>query len=122
MRFFLVLSFIGIVLFTGCSSKTQPSPLYTWDDYVRNSTDYGMHQGDKKYLQKYMATLKRIIDESENSNKRVAPGIYAEYASLLYQTHKKEEAKRYFLLEKKTYPESTIFIDRVMIKLYGSAK
>jgi len=37
----------------------------------------------------------------------------------LYETGKKEDAKRYFMLEKATYPESSTFMSQIMKKLYG---
>jgi hypothetical protein len=74
---------------------------------------------EKEVLEKHIIELEKIILDSETKQQRVAPGIYAEYAQLLYETNKPSEAKKYFLLEKQTYPESSIFIDRVLKKLYG---
>jgi len=123
MRKVLGLSAIVMIamIFTGCGSSVQP-PLYTWGNYVNSSAKYGMHSEDKDVLEEHLQELEKIINESENKDQRVAPGIYAEYAQLLYETNKKEKAKKYFLLEKQTYPESSIFIDKVMIKLYGSVE
>jgi len=109
------------ILFTGCGKQVQP-PLYMWGDYVNSSAKYGVSSGDKEVLEKHLQELEKIINESKAKDQRVAPGIYAEYAQLLYETNKKELAKKYFLLEKQTYPESSIFIDRVMVKLYGGAE
>lgn len=104
--------------FTGCGQAVQ-APLYNWGNYVKSSSDYGMYGEKKEILEKHLSELAKIINESEASDQRVAPGIYAEYAQILFETNKKENAKKYFLLEKNTYPESTQFIDRVMVKLYG---
>lgn len=114
----LVLSIMALT-FVGCGQQVQP-PLYSWGNYVNTSTEYGMNGHKKEVLEKHVQELSKIISESESKDKRVAPGIYAEYAQILFETAKKEEAKKYFLLEKNTYPESTVFIDRVMIKLYGA--
>lgn len=123
MRNFLCLSSITIVIlvFTGCGQPVKP-PLYNWGNYVKSSSDYGMYGEKKEILEKHVLELEKIINESEAKEKRVAPGIYAEYAQILYTTNKKEKAKRYFLLEKNTYPESIQFIDRVIVKLYGEQK
>jgi hypothetical protein len=114
-----LLSFIFVLfIFTGCQQQVQP-PLYVWNNYVHSSTDYGMKGHEKEVLEKHIIELEKIILDSETKQQRVAPGIYAEYAQLLYETNKPSEAKKYFLLEKQTYPESSIFIDRVLKKLYG---
>ena len=112
-----MLVFCG-VLFTGCGQTVQP-PLYSWGNYVKSSANYGMNGTDKEVLEKHLEELKQIIDQSQVESKRVAPGIYAEYAQILFDMSQKEKAKKYFLLEKQTYPEATVFIDRVTTKLYG---
>ena len=81
-----------------------------------------MYGEKKEVLEKHIFELEKIISESEAKEQRVAPGIYAEYAQILFETKKKEKAKKYFTLEKNTYPESTRFINRVMVKLYGAQK
>lgn len=109
---------ISAIGLSGCGKSVQP-PLYTWGNYVNSSAKYGMYGHEKDVVENHRAELKKIIDDSEQNKQRVAPGIYAEYAQLLYQTNQKEEAKHYFQLEKRVYPESRVFIDRVCMKLYG---
>ena len=113
----LIIPFL-ILLFAGCGQQAIP-PIYKWGNYVESSSDYGMKGQEKEVIEKHLAELSKIITESETEKQRVAPGIYAEYAQILFETGKKEEAKKYFELEKQTYPESTIFINRVLNKLYG---
>lgn len=123
MRSFLSLSLVvmTVLILTGCGQTVQP-PLYTWGNYVKSSSDYGMYGEKKEILEKHILELEKIINESENKKQRVAPGIYAEYGQILFETNKREKAKKYFALEKNTYSESTQFIDRVMVKLYGEQK
>ena len=113
-----ILFIVTILIFTGCQQQVQP-PLYIWNNYVHSSTDYGVKGHEKEVLEKHIVELEKIISDSKEKEQRVAPGIYAEYAQLLYESNKPSEAKKYFLLEKETYPESSIFIDRVIKKLYG---
>ena len=114
----ITLLVLFVFLFTGCQQQVKP-PLYLWNNYVDSSTEYGMKDHEKEILEKHLVELEKIINQSEEKKQRVAPGIYAEYAQLLIETNKASDAKKYFLLEKSTYPESTIFIDRVMKKIYG---
>lgn len=122
MKKLQILAFIALAIFiSGCQQNKQPD-LYIWNDYNKTSLLYSNNNHDKEILEKHVAELEKIITDSEAKDKRVAPGIYAEYAQILFETNKKEEAKKYFELEVKTYPESKIFMDRVMSKLYGEAK
>jgi hypothetical protein len=114
--FVLIIGFFFSLLI-GCV-QPQP-PLYHWGNYINSSANYGMNGHEKEVMEKHILELETIINESEAKNQRVAPGIYAEYAQLLYETNKKEEAKKYFALEKQTYPESTKFINGALTKLYG---
>ena len=111
---------ILVLVFTGCTNT--PKPLYNWGDYVNTATNYGVNGHEKVVLEKHLAELEKIINESQSSDVRVAPGIYAEYAQILFETNKKEKARKYFILETQTYPESTKFINRVILKLYGDVK
>jgi hypothetical protein len=116
--------FFGVLLFlvtinSGCATTATKPPLYVWGNYQYTSTAYGMFGEKKEVLAKHTQELEKIIGESNANNQRVAPGIYAEYGQLLYENNKKMEAKKYLLLEKSTYPESTRFIDLVLVKLYG---
>jgi hypothetical protein len=123
MRNILSLVFILILIlsFTGCVQETKP-PIYYWGNYVESSSEYGMNGHNKEIFKKHLLELKNIINESESKQKRVAPGIYAEYAQMLFESNNQEKAKKYFILEKTTYPESTQFIDKVIRKLYGDMK
>lgn len=122
MRIYIKLAITSFLMFIfiGCQQPVEP-PLYIWGDYVKTSTEYGMNGQKKEVLEKHVQELAKIIEESGEKNQRVAPGIYAEYGQILFETAKKEEAKKYFLLEKSIYPESAQFIDRIIIKLYGAS-
>ena len=110
-----------VFVFVGCQKQVEP-PVYKWGNYVKRSAEFGMNGHNKEVLEKHLSELDKIIRESKEEDKRVAPGIYAEYAQLLFQTKKTSKAKEYFEREKTTYPESSIFINRVLKKLYGENK
>jgi len=121
-RMFSLIVVVSIVfVLSGCGKQIDP-PLYSWGNYVDSSTNYGMNGHKIEVVNQHIEELRKIIDESNEKKQRVAPGIYAEYAQILFETNKKENAKKYFLLEKHTYPESNKFIDLVMAKLYGDIK
>lgn len=111
----LVFILLSMFVFSGC---VQEPTLYTWNDYVNSSHEYGI-KGEYEALERHLEVLEEIIEDSKNEKKRVAPGIYAEYAQMLFENNQKEKARKYFELEKQTYSEATVFIDRVIKKLYG---
>jgi len=114
---------VVMIILTGCVQPVKPPiPLYKWGNYVESSSEYGMNGEKKEVIEKHLLELEKIINSSENDKQRVAPGIYAEYAQILFETNKKEKAKKYFNLEKDTYPESITFINQVLLKLYGDKK
>jgi len=105
-----------MLLFIGCAQKAKP--LYSWENYLYTSTEYGMNQDKKEAFNKHKLELEKVIEK----NKKVPPGIYAEYGQMLLESDKPEKAKEFFLLEKKIYPESSVFIDRLIAKVYGDKK
>lgn len=123
MKIIMKLTPLVLVFFlAGCAQQKVIPPIYKWGNYVTSSSEYGMNGHNKEVLETHVAELKKIISESDAEDKRVAPGIYAELGQILFETGKREEAKTYLLLEKQTYPESTVFMDRVIAKLYGVKK
>lgn len=113
----IIFTFFTLLILTGCQKEELT---YTWNDYNDTSIAYGMYGSVNEIREKHKTELEKIIEDSKSKNVRVAPGIYAEYAQVLFDSNKRNEAKQYFVLEKTTYPESTLFIDKVLIKLYGS--
>ncbi len=114
----LIMSSFGLVfLFTGCAQ--QQVSTYNWHNYPSASVTYGKNIGNNEYTQAYVNELNKIINDSAHSSGRVPPGIYPELGQILYTQGKKEEAKGLFIKETELYPESKVFIGRVMEKLYG---
>jgi hypothetical protein len=108
----------SVLLISGCGTSA-PKTLYTWNNYEATSQNLNGKEFDSELVDLHMLEIEKIINDSSENNQKVAPGLYAEYAQLLYQKRKKSEAKKYFLLEKQVYPESAVFIDQMLKKLFG---
>ena len=122
MRNFFTVSSIMVavvIMSSGCVKEKKAPPLYVWGNYQYTSSAYGMFDKNPEVVDRHLQELEVIMNDSDAKDQRVAPGIYAEYGQILYENSKRSDAKRYFLLEKNTYPESSLFIDRVLIDLYG---
>jgi hypothetical protein len=97
-------------LFSGCAGHKQQ--MYYWGDYSK--TLYNCRKNPcKESLLKHKADLESIIEVSNKKSLRVPPGVYAELGYIYFRQNNKTEALRYFALEEKTYPESTIFMKRM---------
>lgn len=105
---------ITLALFlVGCGSK-KPKPIYDWGNYQNAQIKYSKKTNDKKALEEYEKSLRDIVKQ-----KKVPPSVNGEYAMVLAKLGRKDEAKGYFLKEIQTYPESKVFIENVMKKIYG---
>ena len=102
---------MAVILFlTACTPKRL---LYSWNDYDNTSYKY-LKNGDEKSVENLLKSYQQIIEKQNGTRKTVPPGIYADYGFILLQTGKTEEGK--IMLEKEIalYPESKVFIDRIL--------
>lgn len=113
---------IGIVSLSIASCSTAKH-LYTWNDYDKTSYNY-LKNLDDESLAEFETTLKGLVEpvgrfKNEKKNKKtvIAPGICAEYGYFLLKKGKKNEAVEMFKKEVALFPESKIFIDRILKKL-----
>lgn len=108
-----------VVLFTGCGPQPEP-PLYHWGTYTKSASEFFHAQGNPEALQKHIDVLDEIINTSNASNQRVAPGLYAEIGQLYYQMGQREKGVSYLEKEVATYPESRMFIGRILNHMESS--
>lgn len=108
MKKTLIISAI-LILFVSCSNKS----LYTWGKYEQTSYSY-LKNTNEKSTQKLIEMYKKIIEKQKGLRGVVPPGIYADYGFILLQAQQTEEGKSMLLKEITLYPESKIFIDRIL--------
>lgn len=101
---------ITILLFASCTTQ---KPLYSWGKYEITSYNY-LKNSDEKSTQELIETYQKIIEKQKGSRGVVPPGIYADYGFILLQANKTEEGKAMLLMEIALYPESKVFIDRIL--------
>ena len=98
------------VLMTGCQT-TKNVGLYHWGDYETSLSEYYKDPAQEPQLSD---TVLITIDESEG---RIAPGMYAEYATLLLQQGKVDEAIEYYTKERDYWPESRSLMNSIIAQL-----
>lgn len=105
-----ILITIAAILLTACSVQ---EPLYTWGNYANSSYNY-LKNSDDKSTQELIKSYKIIIEKQKGTRGVVPPGIYADYGFILLQANKIEEGKAMLLEEIALYPESKVFIERIL--------
>ncbi len=106
-------SLILFATLTILASCTVQKPLYTWGNYEATSYNY-LKKSDKKSVKKLIENYQQIIENQNGSRGVVPPGVYADYGFLLLQEGKKEKGKKMLIKEMALYPESKIFIERIL--------
>ncbi|HEY4712339.1 MAG TPA: DUF4810 domain-containing protein [Dehalococcoidia bacterium] len=103
-KYFIAIALLSLVL-SGCTQG-----MYKWNGY-----DDAMYQYYKSPVEKeaFMENLAKIIALGEGTN-NVPPGIYAEYGFLHYEGGNFAEAINYFQKEHDRWPESRIFISKMI--------
>lgn len=92
----------------GCQTSQG---LYHWGEY--ESGLYGYYQDPAE-----LATLsEQLLQAIEEANGRVAPGMYAEYGTLMLQQGKTDEAVLYYTRERDLWPESRHLMDAMINNL-----
>ena len=99
-------AFAFLLLTTSCSSpKTTIQNQTVAVEYARE-----YNPQELKELLKEYRTLVRSLDKNE----KPAPGIYAEYALLLFKSGDLKNAAKMIILELKYYPEAKPYLENLI--------
>ncbi len=109
MKKILLLTVLAFVI-NSCSS---PKYLYSWEKYGQASYNY-LKKADEKSIEQIIVEYKKIINKQKGTRKVAPPGIHADYGFILIQQGKVKEGKENLMKEIALYPESKIFIDRIL--------
>jgi hypothetical protein len=109
MRKYLIIAIISIFAI----SCTTTKPLYNWKGYDDAVYAYTKTSDDKS-VENLIKIYEKLIKNSGGSREVTPPGVCADYGYILIK--KGETAKGKELLTKETvlYPESKVFIDRIL--------
>ncbi|MGZ0016899.1 DUF4810 domain-containing protein [Yeosuana sp. AK3] len=102
--------FIALLLTVSCTTQ---KPLYTWGDY-NNTTYKFLKKSDEKATQNLIESYEKIINNQKGLREVPPPGIYADYGFLLLQIEQTQKGKEMLDKEIALYPESQIFIERIL--------
>jgi hypothetical protein len=103
----------GTLLLAGCAA---PRPLYTWGSY--EELIYATYETPGKLApQDEVNVLEKDYQQARAANMRMPPGWHAHLGYLYYQLGQPEQARQELLTEKAEFPESGVFMDRLMSNL-----
>ena len=100
------------LLFSGCTTPT----IYTWGHY--EDLIYASYAAPGKVAPELqIEKLEEDYQKARSTHKRMPPGWHAHLGYLYYQVGKLDQAQQEFLTEKGEFPESGVFMDRMIAGL-----
>ena len=103
-----------LVFLTGCAAPTT----YLWGHY--EGVVYATYAAPGAVPpERQIELLEQDYQEARSQDKPVPPGFHAHLGYLYYQIGRTEEARREFETEKARFPESAVFMDRLLANLAG---
>jgi hypothetical protein len=100
-------------LLAGCATKPT---VYSWGNYEELIYASYLSPADVP-AEKQVEILERDYQAARSNNRRLPPGWHAHLATLYYQLGRVDQARQELLTEKAEFPESAVFVDRLIANL-----
>lgn len=112
-KVFLFLCGLSLLSLVGCASA--PKALYSWGEFPKQ-TYLSLSLPEKSSPQDQVLKLEKDIEQAKAKNAAVPPGLYAHLGMQYLNMNNAAKASQYFELERQVYPESTVLMDRLLMK------
>lgn len=106
-----LLAALTVSLLAGCA--TAPPTIYSWGSYEQ-VIYASYHSPQDEPAEKQVEILEKDYQLARSTNKRVPPGWHAHLGTLYYQLGRVDQAQQELLTEKAEFPESAVFVDRLL--------
>lgn len=107
----LISALLCSIILSSCETQ---STLYYWRNYEKTSYNFYKKQTPES-TEALLATYAQMIEKQTKSTRKIVPpGTYAEYGFLLIQNGKKEDGLAMLKNELNYYPESKVFVERII--------
>jgi hypothetical protein len=103
----------GTLVLVGCAAAPTQ---YAWGSYEDVVYASYLSRNDVPAEQQ-IESLERDYQAARAANKRLPPGWHAHLGYLYYETGKVQQARQELLTEKAEFPESAVFVDRLLANL-----
>lgn len=109
-----IVTVVGVSLLTACVS---PAPsLYQWGSYEQQV--YAIYNEPGKVPpEQQIEKLEQDYQKARASSKSVPPGFHAHLGYLYFGVGKLDQARQSFATEKSLFPESAVYMDRILGRL-----
>lgn len=97
----------------GCAAPKQS--LYQWGDY-ENQVYALYNDPGKSPVEAQIEKLEADYQKARSTNKAVPPGFHAHLGYLYFQAGRGDQAVQSFRTEKALFPESAVYMDRILAK------
>jgi hypothetical protein len=111
-KYLIMITAVSILSLTGC---TTTAIQYDYGDYSEKYYSFKKEPGAESLIE-WKKSMMEIVTIANEKTLRVPPGIYANLGYLSLKENNMIEAVSYFELEKKTYPQATVFMNRLIQK------
>ena len=101
----------------GCQNAVKP--IYYWGNY-ENLLYQTYSKPENAGPAEQAAKLEEDLTKAAAKNLSPNPGLHAQLGYAYYQLGRTDAAEKEFVAEKTLFPESTVFIDRMLAKLKGA--
>ena len=105
----LLFMIVTALTLTSCGTKN----LYSWYNYEDATYQYSKKRTDE-LKDKMLSQYQKMSQKQNGTRGVVPPGLNAEYGFALCMDGKTEEGLKYLRAEIELYPESEIFISRII--------
>lgn len=108
-----LLPFAAVIVLAGCH---QVPHIYHWGVY--EDLIYADYASPGTLpLQEQAMQLETDIQNAANAGRPTPPGVYAQLGYVYFKMGRSDAARHAFDMEKKLFPESGVFMDRLIAKL-----
>ncbi len=114
MRIQNTLCALLLLTLVGCAAPKQS--LYQWGDY-ENQVYALYNDPGKSPVEEQIEKLEADYQKARSTNKAVPPGFHAHLGYLYFQAGKGDQAVQSFQTEKTLFPESAVYMDRILAKV-----
>jgi hypothetical protein len=105
---------LAAAVLAGCAGR-KPL-LYHWGSYEEQI--YAMYSDTGKVpIEEQLQDLERDYQAARAANEAVPPGYHAHVGYLYFQLGKIDQALQSFATEKALFPESTVYMDRLIARI-----
>lgn len=102
-----------LLTLVGCAAPKQS--LYQWGDY-ENQIYARYNDPGKSPVEAQIEKLEADYQKARSTGKSVPPGFHAHLGYLYFEAGKDDQALLFFQTEKTLFPESAVYMDRILVK------